>query len=122
MNRDFGQVSAMMLSVALNNFQYQDKLDLIRELENEPAYVPFQIAVHQFVDEFGEFHSPGTPYPRRIGRWIGLYAPAPVIESLLAWADEDGLLPNTAHHRREFAEALRFAKAIDRTTRPPRAA
>ena len=114
-----GQGRDAMFSVWLNNFQYQDKLALIAALRDEEMHVPFVVAVGQFVDDFEQTYSVDAPYPKRIGRWIGLHAPMPVINRLIQWANSIGPHQTSSRYREEFRNALEVAKDIDRASRPP---
>ncbi|MGL4489778.1 MAG: hypothetical protein ACRCU5_10085 [Rhizobiaceae bacterium] len=108
-----------MLSVWINNFQLKDKLQLIEALRDEEMHVPFAIAVEQFLDGFEQSFSVDAPYPKRIGRWVGLYAPQLVIDRLIVWAQTGGTHPTAARYRLEFRSALEAAMNIDRSSRPP---
>jgi hypothetical protein len=107
-----------MLEVRLNNFQVQDKLALIEALKDKQLHPQFEIAVHQFVDNFGRAYSVDAPYPKRIGRWIGLHASADMISRLVAWSQTPAQVDKVAKYRAEFREALEVASKIDRSTRP----
>jgi hypothetical protein len=111
-----------MLSVWLNNFQYQDKVHLRDALNDVQLHIPFELAVQQFVDDFDQSYSVDAPYPKRIGRWVGLYAPKSVIDNLSRWAAEPNSDQKAVRCRQEFGKALKLARTINRATRPPMAA
>jgi hypothetical protein len=108
----------IMLEVWLNNFQFRDKLQLIEALRDEDMHVPFVLEVGKFVDKFERSFSADSPYPKRIGRWVGLHAPRPVIDRLIAWAKSDVPHTNSVRYRAEFRVALEAAMLIDRSSRP----
>lgn len=118
----FTQGREKMLAVWLNNFQLQDKLHLVEALKDESAHIPFELSVQQFVDDFEQTYSVDAPYPKRIGRWVGLRAPQSVIDRLVNWSRETRPHQNASRYREEFGAALEFASNIDRSTRPPLAA
>jgi hypothetical protein len=107
-----------MFATWLNNFQYQDKLALRAALRNDDMHVPFELAVAQFVDDFEQSYSVDAPYPKRIGRWVGLHAPLSVVERLLQWSKSDGPCQKASRYRAEFRSALEVSMIIDRSTRP----
>ncbi len=108
-----------MFALWLNNFQLKDKLALIESLRDSEMHVPFALAVEQFVDDFGQSFSEDAPYPKRIGRWVGLHAPMPVVERLMAWSVTEGPHSKSSRYRGEFRQALKGALSIDRSKRPP---
>ena len=107
-----------MFAAWLNNFQFKDKLEMIAALKEERNHRDFEIAVQQFVDGFQQSYSVDAPYPKRVGRWVGLYAPVSVIESLLDWSASVEHLIGVSKYRVEFRSALEVAREIDRSTRP----
>ena len=113
------QGKGQMLEIWLNNFQLKDKLELIDALLDEETHIPFALAVEQFVDDFEQSYSVDAPYPKRIGRWVGLHAPDHVIERLLTWAKSEGPHQRASRYREEFRSELEVSMKIDRSSRPP---
>lgn len=112
------QNQANMFSVLFNNFQLRDKQQLIARLKDQSCHAEFELAVKAFVDEFVQSYSADAPYPKRIGRWVGLHAPEGVIERLVSWASELDANGQAIRYRHEFRAALNLARSIDRNSRP----